>query len=262
MKIGQLATTVVFGTLAIASSAEASGLRGSPASMRYQHEVARELDYTFLRTSAQVREFAAEGRLDTVAGNADYRVNKVSFPYARPEVVSFIERLAREFRAETGEQLVVTSLTRPTALQPRNAHKLSVHPAGIAVDLRIPFKPTQRSWLEARLLTLENAGVLDVTRERRPPHYHVAVFPERFSEWAKANPVPLDQEELATVVAHLKEISARPLASVLPPGAVHTADIGGGFTGWAFAALAGIMIAGGTLARRVSAMRARVRVGK
>lgn len=236
---------------ATAGTAEASGLRGSPASMRNQHAVALSADYTFLRTPSQVRHFAAEGRLDTVPGNAHYRVNKVSFPYARPEVVSFIERLAREFHDETGELLVITSLTRPMANQPGNAHRLSVHPAGMAVDLRVPFKPSQRQWLESRLLDFEAAGVLDVTRERNPPHYHVAVFPGEFREWAAANPMPLNEGAAATVVARLGELQ-QPLPALLPPGAVHTADLGGGsFSGWAFAALAGVVLAGGAAARRL-----------
>lgn len=250
-RFSQIAATVALASAAVAGTAEASSLRGSMASMRNQHNIAKSEDYTFLRTSAQIRHFAAEGRLDTVPGNADYRVNKVSFPYARPEVVSFIERLAREYRNETGERLVVTSLTRPTAQQPRNAHKLSVHPAGMAVDLRVPFKPSQRKWLEQRLLDFENAGVLDVTRERRPPHYHVAVFPGEFREWAAVNPMPLDNNAAASVVAHLGDIvKQQPLAALTPLGAVHTADIGSGFNGWAFAALAGIVLAGGAAARR------------
>ncbi len=34
-----------------------------------------------------------------------------------------------------------------------------------------------RSWLENTLLALERQGLLDVTRERWPPHYHAALFP-------------------------------------------------------------------------------------
>lgn len=245
--ISKIAAAVALAGAAV-GTAEASGLRGSPASMRHQHEIALSEDYTFLRTANQVREFASVGRLDTVPGNADYAVNKVSFPYARPEVVSFIERLAREYRRAGGEQLVVTSLTRPTALQPRNAHRLSVHPAGMAVDLRVPTKPSQRKWLESKLLELERAGVLDVTRERTPPHYHVAVFPGEFREWAAANPLPLDGKAAAMLVAHLADV-ARPLA---PRGTVDTADIAGaGFDAWALAALAGVFAAGGAAARKV-----------
>ena len=242
---------------AMGSTAGASGLRGSPASMRHQHEIALSEDYTFLRTASQVREFASVGRLDTVAGNADYVVNRVSFPYARPEVVSFIERLAREYWRATGEQLVVTSLTRPTALQPRNAHKLSVHPAGMAVDLRVPFKPSQRAWLESKLLELEEAGVLDVTRERTPPHYHVAVFPGEFREWAAANPLPLDGEAAGVLVARLRDAARAPLEMVTL-GGVHGADAAGGSRdAWALAALAGVLAAGGAAARKIQRITAK-----
>lgn len=241
----RIATTVALASAGFAGTAEASGLKGSLASMRNQHAVALDQDYTFLRTASQVRDFAEEGRLDTVPGNADYRVNKVSFPYARPEVVSFIERLAREYHEETGQLLVVTSLTRPTANQPGNAHRLSVHPAGMAVDLRVPFKPSQRSWLEERLLAFEDAGVLDVTRERNPPHYHVAVFPGAFREWAAANPLPLNEDAAATVVSRLRELQ-RPVAALVPLGTVHAADVsGGGVDDWNFLGLVALVLAVG-----------------
>ena len=256
--ISRFAVSVALASATFAGAAGASGLGGSPASMRHQHEIARNEDYTFLRTAGQVREFASVGRLDTVPGSADYAVNKVSFPYARPEVVSFIERLAREYRRATGEQLVVTSLTRPTALQPRNAHKLSVHPAGMAVDLRVPTKPSQRKWLESKLLQLEEAGVLDVTRERRPPHYHVAVFPGEFRDWAAANPLPLDADAAGGLVARLADLARRPLGISAQQGVVDAADVAGGsFDGWALAALAGVLAAGGAAARKVQRITAK-----
>lgn len=256
--ISKIAAGVALGSSVLGGIAEASSLRGSPASMRHQHEIALNEDYTFLRTPGQVREYASVGRLDTVPGNADYVVNKVSFPYARPEVVSFIERLAREYWRATGEQLVVTSLTRPTALQPRNAHKLSVHPAGMAVDLRVPFKPAQREWLESKLLDLEAAGVLDVTRERKPPHYHVAVFPGEFREWAAAHPLPLDGGAAAVLVAQLRDAARAPFGVGAALGSVDAADIAGGsFNGWAFAALAGMLAAGGAAARKINRVTAR-----
>jgi hypothetical protein len=105
-------------------------------------------------------------------------------------VRELLERLAAEFRAATGEQLVVTSLIRVTRWQPRNAHKLSVHPTGMAFDLHVPSTPTARAWLERTLLSLEDQGVLDATRERKPRHYHVAVFPAGYHAWATANPSP------------------------------------------------------------------------
>ena len=156
--------------------------------MREQNEIAKENDFTFLRTAAQVREFVAKERLVEVVPNADLIVSKVSFPYTRPIIKTFIERLAAQYHRATGEPLVVTSLTRPTSMQPRNASPLSVHPAGMAVDFRIPQSSLPRRWLEEALLSLEHRGLLDVTRERRPPHYHVAVFPDEYQSYVDKLP--------------------------------------------------------------------------
>jgi hypothetical protein len=161
-------------------------LRGSRTSIRHQHEVAKDADLTFLRTPSQIREFVEKERLELVTSTDFLTINKVSSPYARPIVKQFLERLAAQYHAATGEKLVVTSLTRPTSRQPRNASPYSVHPTGIAVDFRVPAQRNDRFWLEATLLMLEGQGVLDVTRERRPPHYHVAVFPEEYETYLAA----------------------------------------------------------------------------
>jgi hypothetical protein len=158
-------------------------LRGSPSSMVRQHEVAKASDYSFLRDAAEVKRLAEAGYLQRVKPTDDFRLANVSHPYARPEVVTFIERLSAQYREACNERLVVTSLTRPVGNQPSNAHKLSVHPAGMAVDLRISRDADCRAWLEGTLLALESRGVLDVTRERNPPHYHIAVFPGAYSAY-------------------------------------------------------------------------------
>lgn len=161
-------------------------LRGSVTSMRHQHRIARNHDYTFLRSSRQVREFIEAERLVKLPGNRNYSVKRgIAFPYARPAVKLFVERLAAQFRAATGEKLIVTSLTRPLSRQPRNASDLSVHPAGMAVDFRIPAKASSRRWLERTLVSLERSRVLDVTKERRPAHYHVAVFPSQYESYVE-----------------------------------------------------------------------------
>lgn len=158
-----------------------------------QHQVAIRNDFTFLRTARQVRDFAASDRLEDVTNTENYLVTDVSFPYARPVVKLFIERLAEQYRRATGDPLVVTSLTRPTSLQPRNASPLSVHPAGMAVDFRVPSDPSERTWLERTLLALEDRGVLDVTRERHPAHYHVAVFPDAYASYVAGIAVAAQQ---------------------------------------------------------------------
>lgn len=163
------------------AAANAAELRGSRASMLRQNGIAKDKGLTFVETPAQVSVLVDEGELVPVEGNEDYEVAEfVSHRAARPETKLLVERLAAQYREATGEKLVVTSLTRPTSRQPRNASPLSVHPAGMAVDLRIPSNREARAWLESTLLSLEAQGVLDVTREKNPPHYHVAVFPDAY----------------------------------------------------------------------------------
>lgn len=163
--------------------ASAQVLRGSPASLDRQNRVARQHDFTFMENGERVRFFASQGWLVPVRTSRNFSLHAVSFPYARPEVALFLERLGAQYRAACGEQLVVTSLTRPTNRQPRNASDRSVHPTGMAVDLRYSRTRACRSWLEGVLMSLERQGVLEATLERRPVHYHVAVFPRQYAAY-------------------------------------------------------------------------------
>lgn len=164
-------------------AAEAQSLRGSRASLDQQNRAARQHNFTFLETPSDVRRFVDLGYLVPIPGNGDYVLGRVSYPYARPEVRLFLERFGAQYRARCGERLVVTSLTRPRSRQPRNASPRSVHPTGMAVDLRMSRNLTCRRWLERTLLSLERQGVLNATRETRPPHYHVVVFPQQYHRY-------------------------------------------------------------------------------
>ncbi|MEE8130832.1 MAG: DUF5715 family protein [Vicinamibacterales bacterium] len=164
-------------------AAPAQSLRGSPASLEQQNRQARRHDFTYLRESAQVHRFVDAGLLVRVLNREDYVLKDVSFPFARPEVKLFVERLSGQYRRACGEPLVVTSLTRPKSHQPRNASPDSVHPTGMALDLRRPRNSACRRWLEDTLLYLEARMILDATLERGPPHYHVAVFPRDYAAY-------------------------------------------------------------------------------
>jgi LysM repeat protein len=161
----------------------AQALRGSTTAMRKQNNIAHEQDYSFLRSARDVREFVEKGLLVPVKSTSSFKLADVSFPYTRPAVKTFIERLAPQYKSACGEKLVITSLTRPLSRQPWNASELSVHPAGMALDLRTSRRNSCRKWLEGTLLSLERKGVLEATRERRPSHYHVAVFPAAYLEY-------------------------------------------------------------------------------
>lgn len=169
-----------------ATPAPAQTLLGSITSIDRQHAVAVEHDYTFLERGQDVKRFVGLGLLVPVRGGVHYELAGVSFPYARPALRTFIERLAAQYHAACGEALVVTSLTRPAVRQPRNASDLSVHPAGMAVDLRYSRKVKCRRWLEKTLLSLEKSDVLEATRERSPAHYHVAVFPTQYAQYVSS----------------------------------------------------------------------------
>ena len=206
-----LLTLLITTQLPLAAEVSAT-LRGSRASMQRQNRIARAEDFSFLRTPAQVSRFAGSGYLVEVPDGEDYRV-LASWPYARPVVRDFVGILAAGYRAACGERLVVTSLTRPSGQQPGNASPLSVHPAGMAVDLRVSQRAACVDWLEAELLRLEADGRLDATREFRPPHFHVAVFPESFAELVAARAA--DSARLAEAEAAAAADVAYRQASVL-----------------------------------------------
>ena len=171
--------------LVFVTSVHAQSLRGSSQSLDRQNRVAIQHDYTYITTPGQVTRFVQAGYLVRVPGNRDYRLHGVAYPYARQEVALFLSRLGSQYRSACSEQLVVTSLTRPRTRQPRNASDRSVHPTGMAMDLRRPNNGSCRSWLESVLLHLEGAGALEATRERRPPHYHVALFPKQYGAYVE-----------------------------------------------------------------------------
>jgi hypothetical protein len=161
-------------------------LRGSERSMERQHRVAIRSDLSFLGTGSEVKQFVRSDRLVPVRSTRYLMVKDVSYAYARPQVATFLRQLSEDYFAAALEPLVVTSLVRPITEQPRNSSPLSVHPAGMAVDLRIPDTWEHRRWLENHLLALERRSVLDVTLEFHPAHYHVAVFPTEYMRYASS----------------------------------------------------------------------------
>ena len=164
----------------ISSAAQAQSLRGTWQSLDKQNREAKRQDFTYISNSSQVYRFVDAGLLVALYGNENYELKAVSFPYARPESKLFIERLSAQYRRACREKLVVTSLTRPLSNQPRNASSRSVHPTGMAMDLRRPNGGPCREWLDSTLLYLEGRDLIEATLERRPPHYHIAVFPNQY----------------------------------------------------------------------------------
>ncbi|MEX2584353.1 MAG: DUF5715 family protein [Gemmatimonadota bacterium] len=171
--------------LPVAVPASAQSLRGSPASVDRMYHQARNHDLRFFESATAIRNAHRDGALVRLDGNRDYELAAVSYPYVVPEVHVFVLRLASQYRSACGEKLVVTSATRPTSMRLINSVDKSVHPTGMAIDLRKPRNSRCLSWLRSTLLSLETGGILEAVEERNPPHFHVSVFPNPYSRYVQ-----------------------------------------------------------------------------
>jgi LysM repeat protein len=152
-------------------------LRGSKASVQKMWDFAVDHSLTFYRTPTDIDHAVAEGKLVQLTGDSTYELSRgVGFSYATREARQFVLAFAPQYHAACGTPLMVTSAARPTSRQPRNANPYSVHPTGIAIDLRRPPAGACQRWLRAALTQLEDQGYVEATEERHPVHVHVAVL--------------------------------------------------------------------------------------
>lgn len=172
--VGPLAFALALGLAA--GDAGAQSLRGSRASVDRMYDQARDHDLTFFRTGRGVRSAARDGDLVRMSGNENYRLHAVNYPYALETTRTFVQRLASQYRDACGERLVVTSGVRPTSYRLFNSVDKSVHPTGMAVDIRKPARRSCLEWLRSTLLHLERQGAVEATEEFRPPHFHIVVL--------------------------------------------------------------------------------------
>ena len=181
--------------LALAAAALAAtplhsqSLRGSPASVERMYQQALHHELHFYETSAGVRRAARDGVFVRLSSSHDLRLRGVSHPYVLPGTATFVQRLAGQYHAACGEPLVVTSGVRPRSLRLANSVDRSVHPTGMAVDLRAPTRRPCLAWLRATLSELDGRGVLEATEEHHPAHFHVAVYPDPYRRYIGGAPV-------------------------------------------------------------------------
>lgn len=170
---------------ASADGAAAQSLRGSPASVDHMYRQAVAHDLHFYQTSSGIRRAVERGDFVRLGGNVDYTLGSVSHPYVLPITRTFIHRLAAQYRVQCGERLVVTSGARPQEMRLVNGAARSVHPTGMAVDLRKPTNARCLRWLRETLAYLDAQGVVEAIEESRPPHFHVAVFPTPYRRYVQ-----------------------------------------------------------------------------
>lgn len=171
------------GVVLLPATVDAQSLRGSRASINRMYRQAVSHELHFYQTSGGVERAIERGRFVRLTPSADVAIHRVSYPYVTATTKLFVQRLGAQYRDACGEALVITSALRPDSDQPSNSTERSVHPTGMAIDLRRPQKASCLRWLRTTLLALEKRGVIEATEERRPPHFHVAVFPEPYGRY-------------------------------------------------------------------------------
>ena len=180
-------TGVVYGSLMMSlgdslgrPKSDLGRLKGSARSLNRQQHARAKARLNLHKTWKTARADVAQGKLLRIRESRTLELANVSYPYAHPKLKLLLEKLSRLYWRRCRTPLVVTSLLRPTSKQPRNASSRSVHPAGIAADLRVPPKAC-RQWLRDTLSAWERAQRVEATREYRPPHFHVVAIPHRLT---------------------------------------------------------------------------------
>ncbi len=152
-------------------------LKGSKASVERMFDFAQSHRMPFYLTQTNVDSAVARGRLVALTGDSTYELTRgVGFSYSTREAQQFVQGFAPQYLAACGAPLVVTSAARPLNRQPRNANPHSVHPTGIAVDIRRPYPGPCLTWVRGALKELEGKGIIEATEEHHPVHIHLAVL--------------------------------------------------------------------------------------
>ncbi|MGZ8455576.1 MAG: DUF5715 family protein [Gemmatirosa sp.] len=157
------------------ASLGAQTLRGSRAAVDRAFHTAKRRELPFVRSRREVERRARVGDYVRLSASRNVRLKGVTTPYVRPLTRSFLSTFAARYRKSCGDALVVTSAMRPTSMHLVNSTQKSVHPTGMALDLRAPGGSC-RNWMRKELLAYEKRGVVDATEERRPAHFHVVVY--------------------------------------------------------------------------------------
>ena len=156
---------------------EPAELHGSKESVEKMYSFAVSHRMPFYLTPTNVDKAIADGRLVALTGDSTYELTRgVGFSYSTREAKQFVLAFAPQYLAACGVPLTVTSAARPMSNQPHNANPHSVHPTGIAVDIRRPPPGPCLTWVRGALAALEERGVLEATEEHHPVHLHVAVL--------------------------------------------------------------------------------------
>jgi hypothetical protein len=147
---------------------------GCQTTSEQQLQYARGNQLPLITTVAQYHERIASGQFVLFEGPHLQVLAKR--PYALPSTVAFIAEMSVAYNAAGCGKLVVRDALRLTTERPLNGSMHSVHPAGMAVDIRMQYiKSECGDWLRSYVRLKEAAGKVDGTHELKPEHLHVVV---------------------------------------------------------------------------------------
>ncbi|MEP6989496.1 MAG: LysM peptidoglycan-binding domain-containing protein [bacterium] len=225
---------------------EPLALHGSKESVDKMYEFALSHRMPFYLTPTNVDDAIARGRLVALTGDSTYELTRgVGFSYSTREAKQFVLAFAPQYLSACGVPLTVTSAARPLSRQPHNANPRSVHPTGIAVDIRRPPPGPCLTWVRGALASLESRGIVEATEEHHPIHLHVAVLvppggklllPNLVTTVVARQPVAAEPVRTATSAAANGDVS---LAGPKPP---HTYLVRTGDTLWDIANRNGVTV--------------------
>lgn len=147
---------------------------GEVSSSQQQLGYAQKQQLPFMATEAEYQTRISSGYF--IRLESPFMEVHARRPYALPSTVVFVAELAREYYDEGCGLLVVKDALRLTSERPSNGSLYSVHPAGMAVDIRTKYIPTEcADWLRTYISQKEAEGKVDGTQEWKPEHLHVVV---------------------------------------------------------------------------------------
>ncbi len=166
---------------------------GEVTSSKEQYEFAQGKRLLFAHTEHSYQSYVTDGYFVKLKGpNLQVLAQR---PYVLPTTADFVLTLSEKYAAANCGQLIITGAGRLTSERPRNGSIHSVHPAGMAVDIRVlGIGERCEAWLSQYLADHESKKVIDATREYYPPHYHVVVVPPQ-------NIFLGDQQKMANLTA-------------------------------------------------------------
>ncbi len=205
--------------------------RPSHDSLLKQNAEIDRLELPRIQDDNEMEQLKLEGKLVPIIPGETLRIDPRLDPdrrYCRPWTRDFVEDLAEAYYQQFHAQIQVNSAVRTVLVQkklrrhnrnaaPAEGEIASSHLAGVTVDLqRRGMSKAQIHWVEAYLVPLKAAGLVEPEEERRQWVFHIMVS-DRYSELQDKSQVavaaPGSVVELAPTAAAGPLMAARPVVS-------------------------------------------------